>query len=99
MDIRTSLEGLKTLLGTTPVAPATTTQQSGSGSAVSGSGLSSDKATLSNAGSEVASTATDSDVRTGKVASIQSALTAGSYNISNAAIASKLVDSMLSSEA
>jgi negative regulator of flagellin synthesis FlgM len=98
MDIRSSLEGLKSLLGTTPAAPATTPQQPRSGAAVSGSAFSSDRATLSSAGSEVAMTATDSDVRTDKVAGIQSALAAGTYNVSASAVATKVVNSMLGGE-
>jgi negative regulator of flagellin synthesis FlgM len=92
MDIRSSLDGLKSLLGTAPAAPP---QPPKSGATVSGSAFSSDRATLSSVGSEVASTVTDSDVRTDKVAGIQAALAAGSYNVSASAVASKVVDSML----
>jgi negative regulator of flagellin synthesis FlgM len=97
MDIRSSLEGLKSLLGTPAAAPAST-QQPKSGAAVGGSGLGSDRATFSSAGSEVSQTAADSGVRMDKVASIQSALEAGSYNVSAGAVASKVVDSMLGSQ-
>jgi len=94
MDIRSSLEGLKSLLGTPASAPATTTQPK-SGSTVGGSALSSDLATFSDAGSEVSQTAGDEGVRTDKVAAIQAALAAGTYNVSAADVASKVVDSML----
>jgi len=43
-------------------------------------------------------TATDSDVRTDKVAGIQSALAAGTYNVSASAVATKVVNSMLGGE-
>ena len=56
MDIRNSLEGLKSLLGTAPVAPSST-EQPKSGAAAGGSGLGSDRATFSSAGSEVSQTA------------------------------------------
>ena len=94
MDIRNSLDGLKSLLGVAPAATAAT-QPPKSGAAAGGSGLNSDIATLSSAGSEVSLTAADSSVRTEKVAGIQAALAAGTYNVSPSAIASKVVDSML----
>lgn len=93
MDIRSSLEGLKSLLGTS--APAASTPQPKSGAAAGGSGLGSDRATFSSAGSEVSQTAAGSSDRMDKIASIQAALAAGSYNVSASAVASKVVDSML----
>ena len=98
MDIRSSLEGLKSLLGA-PAPAAAPTTQSKSGSTAGGSALSSDQATFSSAGSEVSQTAGDTGVRMDKVASIQAALAAGSYNVSAGAVASKVVDSMLGSSA
>jgi negative regulator of flagellin synthesis FlgM len=95
MDIRSSLEGLKSLLGSAPAAPVTT--QPKSAPASGGSSLNTDSATLSSAGSEVSLTAGDEAVRTDKVASIQAALAAGTYNVSSMAVASKVVDSMLGS--
>jgi len=92
MDIRSSLEGLKSLLGTPETTPAQT-QQPKSGATTSA--LGSDRATFSSAGSEVSQTANDSGVRMDKVASIQAALAAGSYNVSAGAVAAKVVDSML----
>lgn len=97
MDIRSSLEGLKSLLGTPAAAPAASPQPKSSGAA-SGSALGSDLATFSSAANEVAQTAGDSSVRMDKVAGIQAALAAGSYNVSAGAVASKVVDSMLSSQ-
>jgi negative regulator of flagellin synthesis FlgM len=96
MDIRSSLEGLKSLLGpsATQVAP-----QPKSTATTGGSGLGSDRATFSSAASEVSQSAGDAGVRMDKVASIQAALAAGTYSINPAAIASRLVDSMLASHA
>jgi negative regulator of flagellin synthesis FlgM len=93
MDIRSSLEGLKQLLGTPAAAPVSAQQPKSA--AVGGSGLGADRATLSSAGNEVSQTAGDSTVRMDKVAGIQAALAAGSYNVSASAVASKVVDSML----
>jgi negative regulator of flagellin synthesis FlgM len=97
MDIRSSLEGLKQLLGTPAAAPASMQQpKSGAaGAAAGGSGLGADRATVSSAGNEVSQTAGDSTVRMDKVANIQAALAAGTYNVPASAVASKVVDSML----
>jgi len=97
MDIRSSLDGLKSLLGTNAATPAAT-QPTKSGAASGGSALGADSATLSSAGSEVSQTASDSSVRMDKVTEIQAALASGSYNVSASAVASKVVDSMLSSQ-
>jgi negative regulator of flagellin synthesis FlgM len=93
MDIRTSLDGLKSLLGVTP--PETATTQPKSNPATTGSGLTSDRATFSSAGSEVSLTAAEPEVRADKVASIQAAIAAGTYNVPASAVASKVVDAMM----
>ena len=96
MDIRTGLDGLKSLLG---VAPATQsgTQPVRTGSAARETGAgSADQATLSSAGSEVAQSAAEGGVRMDKVASIQAALASGTYGIPASAVASRMVDAMLS---
>jgi negative regulator of flagellin synthesis FlgM len=94
MDIRNSLDGLRSLLGVNPT-PQSAPQSKGS-TATSGSGFDSDRATFSAAGNEVSQALSDESVRTEKVASIQSALAAGTYDVPAAAVASKLVDAMLS---
>jgi negative regulator of flagellin synthesis FlgM len=93
MDIRSSLDGLKSLLGVPAATTAATPNKAGS--TTQPSALTSDRATFSSAGSEVALTAADSDVRTDKVANIQAALAAGTYNVPASAVASRMVDSML----
>jgi flagellar biosynthesis anti-sigma factor FlgM len=93
MDIRSSFDGLKSLLGVTPPAPSAT--QTRNHAAANGNGLGSDLATLSNAGNEVSLTASATGVRTDKVAGVQAAIAAGTYNVPASAVASKLVDSML----
>jgi len=96
MDIRNSLDGLKSLLGVASPAPAST--QSKSGAAAAGSDLSSDRATLSSAGSEASMATSEPSVRTDKVALVQAALAAGTYEISPSAVASKVVDAMLNGD-
>jgi len=98
MDIRTGLDGLRSLLGV-PQTTATATQPAKSGTVKDGGAFSSDSATLSSAGSEVAQTATDGGVRMDKVSSIQAALAAGTYNVPASAVASRMVDAMLGAAA
>ncbi|MGC9157973.1 MAG: flagellar biosynthesis anti-sigma factor FlgM [Terracidiphilus sp.] len=99
MDIRNSLEGLKSLLGTGATSSTAATQPKNGAAASGSSAFGSDRATLSSAGNEVAQTASDATARMDKVAGIQAALASGSYNISAAAVASKVVDSMLGGSA
>jgi len=79
MDIRTSLDGLKSLLGVnnTPAQPSSGPRSN----ATAAQAPRSDRATLSSAGSEVQLTAGEDGVRTDKVASVQAALAAGTYNV------------------
>ena len=94
MDIRSGLDGLKSLLGVSQPAPSSAQQVKG-GSSSETSALNSDHATFSSASSEVSSAASDGGVRMDKVASIQSVLASGTYNVPASAVASKLIDSML----
>ncbi len=93
MDIRSSLDGLKTLLGVTPASPAA--PRPAYGQTPEASPLNSDSATLSSAGSEVAQTAGEVGVRADKVASVQAALAAGTYEVPASKVATKIVDAML----
>ncbi len=95
MDIRNSLDGLRSLLGVNPT-PQSAPQSKGS-TATAGSGFDSDRATFSAAGNEVSQALSDEGVRPEKVAAIQSALAAGTYDVPASAVASKLVDAMLTS--
>ncbi len=94
MDIRNSLDGLRSLLGVNPT-PQSAPQPKGS-TATAGSGFDADRATFSAAANEVSQALSGEGVRTDKVAAIQSALAAGTYSVPAAAVASKLVDAMLS---
>ena len=93
MDVRSSLDGLRTLLGVNQAAPPAT--QSKSSTTAGPSSFSNDLATLSSAGSEVSQAASGEGVRMDKVAAVQSALAAGTYDVPASAVASKLIDSML----
>jgi negative regulator of flagellin synthesis FlgM len=94
IDILSSVEELKSQLETPALAPATTPQPK-SGVTAGGSALGSGQAAFSSAGSEVSQMAGDMEVRMDKVASIQAALAAGTYNVPAGAVASSVVDSML----
>ena len=94
MDIRSSLDGLRTLLGVSQPSASSAQQVKQAQTPVAGS-FSADHATLSSAGSLVSQAQNDDGVRMDKVAGIQAALAAGTYNVSASAVASKLVDSML----
>jgi negative regulator of flagellin synthesis FlgM len=96
MEIRNNAEVLKNLLG---VGSSTSTQGAQTEAAKSGDKtqaavLGGDKATVSALGAEVAQ-ASDSDVRLDKVASVQSTLAEGTYQVPASAVAGKVVDSML----
>jgi flagellar biosynthesis anti-sigma factor FlgM len=92
MDIRSSLDGLRSLLGVTqqPAGPASRTNTQ-AGAIAPGN----DRATLSSAGSEVSQSVSADGVRMEKVAAVQQALQAGAYDVPASAVASKMVDSML----
>ncbi len=98
MDMSSSLDGLRSLLGVNPAAPATTaaTTPTRNGAVQPASGaLGGDQATLSSAASEVSDAAAGDGVRWDKVAQIQAALQSGTYFVPASAVASKVVDSML----
>lgn len=93
MDIRNSLDGLKSLLGVDSTAPAAARQVRNT--RADETALGSDRATLSSAGSEVSQAANEDGVRMEKVSSIQAAIAAGTYGVPASAVASKVVDAML----
>jgi negative regulator of flagellin synthesis FlgM len=93
MDIRNSMDGLRSLLGVNPTA--TPTPQTTSSASTATSSFDSDRATFSSAGSEVSQASSGEGVRADKVASVQAALAAGTYSVPASAVASKVIDSML----
>ena len=94
MDIRSGLDGLKTILGVTPTAPESP-ERIKSGSTTERSSFNNDSATVSSAASEVAQTAAEGGVRPDKVGTVKAALEAGTYEVPASAVASKVIDSML----
>jgi anti-sigma28 factor (negative regulator of flagellin synthesis) len=98
MDIRNSLDGLKSLLGVTPAAPAAIQPRTSGGGSTTVGGLGSDQATVSSAGSEVSQTASEPADRTDKVVAIQAALASGNYDVPPAAVAVKVVDALLAQD-
>ncbi|HKN21112.1 MAG TPA: flagellar biosynthesis anti-sigma factor FlgM [Terracidiphilus sp.] len=93
MDVRNSLDGLKSLLGVNPTAPSAP-QGKGSTTGSPGS-FETDRATFSSAASEVSQAALGEGVRADKVAAVQAALAAGTYSVPASAVASRVIDSML----
>ena len=94
MDIRSSMDGLRSLLGVNPT-DASAPQAKGSTAAAGSSSFDSDRATFSSAASEVSQAAAGDSVRMDKVTAVQAALAAGTYSVPASAVASKLIDSML----
>ena len=97
MDIRSNLDGLRSLLGVNSAGQTATPARAGNTTESGASTFFGDLATLSSAGSQVSASAADDGVRLDKVASIQAALASGTYNVSPSAVASRLIDSMLGS--
>jgi negative regulator of flagellin synthesis FlgM len=92
MNVNNNLQGLQQLLSSEPVKSAAPKTGASSSHAIS-SGK--DQATLSSAASMAAASAPDSDVRMDKVASVQQALAAGTYNVPASAVAGKMMDHLL----
>lgn len=93
MSITKGIENLSQIFPAQASPPATAAKSS---SPPQSEGLGADKAELSTVATQVAQSAATSDVRLDKVASIQSALQAGTYNVSAADVAQKIITSMLS---
>lgn len=94
MNMSSSLDGLRSLLGISSTQPTATPHRNSASTAPS-SAVSSDLATVSNAGSEVSQALSSDGVRLDKVASIQAALAAGTYSVPASAVASRVMDAML----
>ncbi|HZB87915.1 MAG TPA: flagellar biosynthesis anti-sigma factor FlgM [Terracidiphilus sp.] len=98
MSVDNNVNGLQQLLGVGSTAQPQSRPAKNQPAAVT-SALAGDQATLSSAGATVSQSSSSSDVRLDKVASIQAALTAGTYNVPASAVAGKLVDALLNGSA
>ena len=92
MSIRNGIENLAQIFPAQAVQPA---KIANGGSVPQSESLADDKAQLSAVAKQVAQSAGASDVRWDKVASIQSALQSGTYNVSAADVAQKVISSLL----
>ena len=93
MNVRNGIENLAQIFPAQTPQSATSPQ----GANVSQNEvLAGDKAQLSSVGTQVAQSAAGSDVRLNKVASIQSALQAGTYQVPASDVAQTVIASMLS---
>jgi flagellar biosynthesis anti-sigma factor FlgM len=95
MEIRNNAEALKAFLGVSAPASTQAPQVRRSDGAGVLAALDGDQATLSRAGAEVSQSDSTGGVRADKVAAIQQALAAGAYSVPAAAVAGKVVDTML----
>ena len=92
MNVRNGIDNPGQIL---PTAGLTGTQASSPLPRPQEQALGKDQANVSITGGQVAESATGSDVRFEKVASIQNALQAGTYNVPASAVAQKVIGSML----
>jgi negative regulator of flagellin synthesis FlgM len=95
MNIRNGIDNLSQLFPSQKAAVGAAPQNVGSSR---DNNLTSDKANLSAAASQLAQSGTESDVRLDKVASIQNALAAGTYQVPASEVAKKVVSALLTPE-
>jgi flagellar biosynthesis anti-sigma factor FlgM len=94
MNVRNGIENLTQIFP----SPTATSAAAVRGNDPQGETLAGDKAQFSEVATQAAQSASVSDVRLDKVAAIQSALQAGTYQVPAADVAQKVVDSMLNPE-
>jgi anti-sigma28 factor (negative regulator of flagellin synthesis) len=92
MEIRNTADSLKALLGVSSTSPSLAQTRNTAARSV----LEADQTTLSGAGSEASLSAADDALRLNKVAEVRAALAAGTYQKPAEAVASRLIDAMLS---
>ena len=99
MNVRNSIDNLTQVLQSQNVTN-TSSQKSVTQATTQGAALhnAEDRAAVSSAATQVAKTSAVSDVRLDKVASIQSQLQAGTYQVPASAVAQKVISAMLGEE-
>ncbi len=98
MSYTNGVGGLQQLLGSmtpTTTQPANPPNQGGAAVAHSGGENRADQANLSSASGLIAHALEGSDTRTAKVAALQQAIASGTYNVSSADVADKMIQSLL----
>jgi negative regulator of flagellin synthesis FlgM len=92
MNVSNDLQGLQPLFPNQETGKARASQASAE---TQSTGSTTDQATLSTAASAAAQAAPDADVRMEKVAEVQQALAAGTYNVPASAVADKMISQMM----
>jgi negative regulator of flagellin synthesis FlgM len=95
MEIRNNAEALKAFLGVSSSSSARESQALNNEEGTAQASLAGDRATLSHAGTEVSQAVSEGGVRMDKVAAIQRALAAGTYQVPAPVVAGKVIDSMI----
>jgi flagellar biosynthesis anti-sigma factor FlgM len=95
MNVSNGIEDLSKVLPSQPSTAATVAKDS---SGLQTKSLDDDKAELSAVATELAQSPATSDVRLDKVASIQSALQSGTYQVPATDVAQKIITSLLAPE-
>ena len=95
MEIRNNAEALKAFLGVSSGVATQAQQVRNNKNNVAQGAFGGDQATLSQAGTVASQSATQEGFRAERVAAVQQALASGTYRVPSAAVAGKLIDSML----
>lgn len=95
MEIRNNAEALKAFLGVSSSVSAQMQPLRNGEAAESLAALRGDQATVSPAATEVCQSPAGPDVRMDKVAVVQQALAAGTYQVAASKVADKVIDAML----
>jgi negative regulator of flagellin synthesis FlgM len=91
MNVNNNLQSVQSLFPETDIAKTQPAGQAAATEPASGA----DDATLSSAATLALQSAPDADVRMDKVAQVQQALAAGTYNVPSSEVAGKMIQQML----
>lgn len=93
MNVKNDIQSLQQIFESQQVTGAAGAKSKSAAEPAEAAGA--DQATLSAAASLAAHASSVSDVRTEKVAEVQQALAAGTYNVPSSAVAGKMIDHMM----